>query len=368
MWVLASKAHTHLLYNFTLQLSTDGPAELSPPPDDGQSAGTSDAAVQVKCEMKEAFTQSGDGGATSVATQTDDSIPLWESGSSDDSECGGDSDDTYQNDSGSEEDQEGSDDGVDMCNLERMRALCRRSPKDYMGLNQEGFTMLELIASKITDACSKHSKLTALDACCMVMVKIKQDRPFKLIADDFGISRSYAGRLWNIFLPKITAFVKALIFWPSEDNIRRNLPLAFKARFNRVTCIIDCLEIEIEKPLAAMKQSKSWSAYKNCNTVKYLVSIVPSGMINFVSGGFGGRTSDMEIMETSVFLDYLTPGMVVMADRGFKSIEPVLRSKGCFLIRPDSVSSNEIPDAHRVIFSKHRQSSGACGESNPQDP
>ena len=334
---------------FIFQLAAELPAEIPPPAtDEEQAAAASDVGVQVQCETKEAFTQIS-GCSKPVETQTDHSVPLWESDSSDDN-GERDSDATYELDSSSDDNQD--DDSVDMANLERMRRMCRKRPRDYMGLNEEGFIVLELIASRITDVCSRKSRLTSLDACCMVMVKIKQDRSFTLIADDFGISRQYAGRLWHIFLPKITAFVKTFIFWPSGENIRRNLPLAFKARFSRVTCIIDCLEIEIEKPVAAMKQTKSWSSYKSCNTVKYLVSIIPSGMINFVSGGYGGRTSDMEILETSGFLDYLRPGMVVMADRGFKSVEAVLRSKECFLIRPDSVASSEVPGAQRVLFSK----------------
>ena len=45
-------------------------------------------------------------------------------------------------------------------------------------------------------------------------------------------------------------------------------------------------------------------------------------------------------------------GMVVMADRGFKSIEPLLQAMGCFLVRPDSVGAHDIPEAQRVLFSK----------------
>ena len=131
----------------------------------------------------------------------------------------------------------------DVVNLERMRNLCRADPRNYMGLNQEGLIMLEFVATKVKGVCGENSRLTVSDACCLVMVNIKQDRPFKLLADDFGICRSYTCRLWRAVLPQISAHIKAFIFWPKQVDICRNIPLAFKSRFSRVTCIIDCLEI-----------------------------------------------------------------------------------------------------------------------------
>ncbi|XP_043201881.1 uncharacterized protein LOC122370393 isoform X1 [Amphibalanus amphitrite] len=317
-----------------------------------QSSTSEDVGTQVEVENCDASTQSIERPLFSVHTQTDHS--MYGSRDSDDGMEHGnhDSDDSYQPDDDSDEDTFDDVGSINIANLERMRGLCRKDPKSYMGLNEEGFLMLEFVATKVKGVCGGQSRLTVFDACCLVMVKLKQDRPFQLIADDFGISRSYACRLWRGVLPQISGHMQAFVFWPKRRDIYRNIPLAFKARFSRVTCIIDCLEIEIEKPSVALKQSKTYSSYKSCNTVKYLVSIVPSGMFNFVSGGYGGRTSDIQILQDSGFMDCLEPGMVVMADRGFKSIEPLLRAKACYLIRPDSVGSADIPEAHRVLFSK----------------
>ena len=40
------------------------------------------------------------------------------------------------------------------------------------------------------------------------------------------------------------------------------MPIAFRHKYNQVTCIIDCLEIEIQKPSKAIHQALSWSEYK----------------------------------------------------------------------------------------------------------
>ena len=63
--------------------------------------------------------------------------------------------------------------------------------------------------------------------------------------------------------------------------------------------------------------ARTWSDYKHHNTAKYLVSINPSGLINYVSEGFGGRCSDKYITNNSGFLDIIEPYDCVMADRGF---------------------------------------------------
>ena len=48
-----------------------------------------------------------------------------------------------------------------------------------------------------------------------------------------------------------------------------------------------------------------------------MVAIAPNGAILFVSDAYEGSISDKEIVRVSGFLDFLNPGDVVMADRGF---------------------------------------------------
>lgn len=72
-------------------------------------------------------------------------------------------------------------------------------------------------------------------------------------------------------------------------------------------------------------------------------------MVNFISEGFGGRTTDATIVEKSQYLNILSPKSEVMADRGFKHIESLLQKKGCKLIRPPSVLSNSQPTKSEVI-------------------
>ncbi|KAJ8912704.1 hypothetical protein NQ315_012258, partial [Exocentrus adspersus] len=95
--------------------------------------------------------------------------------------------------------------------------------------------------------------------------------------------------------------------------------------------IIDCFEIE--RPTNSVHQALTWSSYKKANTVKYLISATPDGIINFVSCGYGGRATDSEIVKDSGYLNVLSENCEVMADRGFKQIDSALAAKSCRLIK-----------------------------------
>ena len=64
-------------------------------------------------------------------------------------------------------------------------------------------------------------------------------------------------------------------------------------------------------------RAQTYSNYKSTNTIKYLIGITPSGGISFLSAGWGGKASDKLITLNSGFLDMLSPGDCVLADRGF---------------------------------------------------
>ena len=94
------------------------------------------------------------------------------------------------------------------------------------------------------------------------------------------------------------------------------MPECFQYSFGkRITVIIDCFEIFIEKPSNLLAQAQTFSSYKHHNTTKVLISITPQGTISFVSNAWGGRTSDKFLTENCGILDKLVPYDMVMEDR-----------------------------------------------------
>jgi hypothetical protein len=119
-----------------------------------------------------------------------------------------------------------------------------------------------------------------------------------------------------------------------------------------VQSIIDCFEVQIQKPSKVRQQAASWSSYKHANTIKYLISTTPSGHINFISGGYGGRITDQQIVDKSSYIEELPRGSCVLADRGFKNIEGQLHTKQCKLIRPPSTRADEELTKEEVLSTK----------------
>lgn len=112
--------------------------------------------------------------------------------------------------------------------------------------------------------------------------------------------------------------------------------------------ILDCFEVQIEVPSNALHQALTWLDYKKYNTIKYLISSTPHGLVNFISIGFGGRATDKTIIENSNYLNLLPNNCVVMADRGFKQVAQLFEARNSSLVKPPSVSSSKKPTKEEV--------------------
>ncbi|KAF9810427.1 hypothetical protein SFRURICE_019025 [Spodoptera frugiperda] len=77
-----------------------------------------------------------------------------------------------------------------------------------------------------------------------------------------------------------------------------------------------------------------------------------NGLINFISDGYGGRATDVMIVQDCGYLDCLPPKKAVMADRGFKDLSHLLGARDCTLVRPPSVSQSNPSTKDEVKQSK----------------
>ena len=147
---------------------------------------------------------------------------------------------------------------------------------------------------------SPTSKLSKFQAFVLTLMKLRLDVSNYDLGFRFGISVSAVSRVFSKWIEAIDICLSFLITWPDQENLRKSMPFCFRPNYGlKVTSIIDCFELFIEKPSNLLAKSCTWSQYKHYNTAKYLIAIMPQGIVSFVSYGWEGRVSDKRTRATS---------------------------------------------------------------------
>ena len=170
------------------------------------------------------------------------------------------------------------------------------------------------------------------DNLLLILMKLKLGANNRDLSLRFKIKEEYVSKIIRNWLPKLANVFANLIVWPEREALRENLPACFNP-FKNCVYIIDCTEIYIKRPLNLNARAQTFSNYKFHSTIKYLIGITPAGTVSFLSTGLGGRASDKEITLKSGFLEKLTHGDCVLADRGFL-VEEELATRGAVLRIP----------------------------------
>ncbi|XP_006008626.1 uncharacterized protein LOC102345883 [Latimeria chalumnae] len=174
----------------------------------------------------------------------------------------------------------------------------------------------------------------------LVLMRLRLGLQNEDLADRFEVPAGFAARVFYAWVRLLSQHLQGLVAFPSRELIMQTLPECFLPEYKRLRCIVDCAEVPIEAPRDARLQAVTWSDYKRCHAVKYLIGLTPLGFICFVSKGWGARVLDRQLIVNSGFLDSLEPSDVVMAERGFP-IQKELLMKGATLVIPPGVQGQE---------------------------
>ena len=194
----------------------------------------------------------------------------------------------------------------------------------YTGLSSSITLMalFNLISPGLSDR--KNSKLTKFQKFIVTLMRLRCNLMIQDLAYRFGVSITTISRAFAEVIDLLYVNLLDLIVWPNRDDLIKTMPLCFREEFGKkVTVIIDCFEIFIERPSNLVARAQTWSSYKHKNTAKYLIGITPQGSVSFISPGWGGRASDKYITSNSNFVNKLLPGDLILADRGFDILEVV---------------------------------------------
>uniref|UniRef100_A0A8C6SS40 Transposase n=1 Tax=Neogobius melanostomus TaxID=47308 RepID=A0A8C6SS40_9GOBI len=195
--------------------------------------------------------------------------------------------------------------------------------KFYTGL--PSFALLMGVLMQIRPSLpNTDRKISHFQMLLLTLMRLRLNLPLEHIAHLFDISRTTTSTVFNNTIHVLYAHLSPLVHWPVRHCIQASMPHQYVEMFgDRVTVIIDCFELFIEQAQNLRAKAETYSNYKSRYTIKYLIGITPQGTISFISNGWGGRSSDKLIAEKSGFLQKLSPGDIVLADRGFDIKESV---------------------------------------------
>ena len=106
--------------------------------------------------------------------------------------------------------------------------------------------------------------------------KIKRSKvtDYAALSYEFGvhtISRLFAETIDIMFVR-----MEPFILWPEHEQLRKTMPMQFRKHFGtKVSVIIDCFEVFMERPSNLLARAKTWSSYKHHHTAKFLIGITP---------------------------------------------------------------------------------------------
>ena len=165
----------------------------------------------------------------------------------------------------------------------------------------------------------KQSKLPPENQILLVMVRLRLNLPFQFLSIQTKLALGTINTIFQKVIEIMYQKLKFLIHWPDRNNLFQTLPPIFKANFPRLTSIVDCFEIFIERPKNLKARAQVYSNYKEHSTVNFFICTSPLGAITFTSPAWGGRSTDNEIVRDSGFisLKYHHPQDQILADRGF---------------------------------------------------
>ena len=106
----------------------------------------------------------------------------------------------------------------------------------------------------------------------MTLMKLRLNTQFENLADQVGCLKTTARDIFRRWINLMYVKLKFLMKWPDHDASVQTLPNVFPQYFPKLTAIIDCTEIFIDRPKTYKARAQVYSNYKKHSTVKFLIA------------------------------------------------------------------------------------------------
>ena len=187
--------------------------------------------------------------------------------------------------------------------------------KYFTGL--PSFSVLKSIYNLTVKGLPEPADCSLFDQYLVTLVKLRLNTGDVDLAFRFGISQTTVSRYIHKWVDILYNRLQFLIHWPERPDLMKTMPSDFRKHFKKCVLIIDCFEVFIERPASLLARAQTYSNYKKHNIIKFLIGITPQGSVAYISKGWGGRVSDVHLTENCGLLQKLSPGDMILADRGF---------------------------------------------------
>ena len=188
---------------------------------------------------------------------------------------------------------------------------------------KEVFNIVVLYALRFKDSMNYYygwcvNMISFEDQIFITLMKARQNYTNLHLAQLFSCSTATISNIVATF----THVLHYILF----HDIMTTMPTRFKndtcapssfSQFSSCRVVIDCTDVEIATPMLMSHQSATYSSHRGMNSFKVLIGVAPNAVITFVSKLYPGSISDKAIVQKSGFLDQLSTGDLVLADKGF---------------------------------------------------
>lgn len=193
-------------------------------------------------------------------------------------------------------------------------------------------SILDVLDKALQAIDQEKCQLTCRQKILLTMMRLKLDLSYVSLAIFFQISSKSVKRYFDKTIQHLSMLLKPVIRFPPKEEISANIPNCFR-NYQSTRIVLDCTEMYVEKSKCLRCRLKTYSHYKSRHTVKFLIGVTPSGLISYLSKGYGGRTSDKAIFNNENLIEKLEIGDSIMVDKGFL-IEKECSENFIKLIRP----------------------------------
>lgn len=188
---------------------------------------------------------------------------------------------------------------------------------------KEVFDIVVRHASRFKDSINyfggwKVESITFEDQIFITLMKVRQNYTNLHLAQLFNCSVATIANIITTFIHVLhdILFKDIMTSIPSRDKNKLSAPSSF-SQYGSCRIVIDCTDIEVAAPGLMSQQNATYSSYRGMNSFKVIVGVAPNAVITYVSKLYPGSISDKAIVLESGLLKHLTPGDMILADKGF---------------------------------------------------